>query len=80
MNLIRKLRRLNNSIAEVSLASAVCGTFVLLVAVIFFRGTAHASGRSEPDYRTTGLLKPSDWHAKWIGLDGVAQTTWLEDG
>jgi alpha-L-rhamnosidase len=79
MNLIKKLQRANNSIAEVSLASAVCGTVVLLVAVIFFRGTAHASGRSEPDYRMMGLLKPSDWHGKWIGLDGVAETTWLED-
>ena len=31
---------------------------------------------SAPGHWTMGLLKPSDWHAKWIGLD-EAETGWV---
>ncbi len=29
---------------------------------------------SEPGYWSMGLLRPSDWHAKWIGLDEGAES------
>jgi len=50
------------------------------------------SAWSEPARWTMGLLKPSDWHAKWIGLDepavgrsapkilGDAQWIWFPEG
>jgi alpha-L-rhamnosidase len=50
------------------------------------------SGWSKPARWTMGLLKPSDWHAKWIGLDesaagkaakkvlGDAQWIWFPEG
>ena len=51
-----------------------------------------ASAWSEPARWSMGLLKPSDWHAKWIGLDepagsqaakkvlGDAQWIWFPEG
>lgn len=50
------------------------------------------SGWSEPAQWSMGLLRPSDWHAKWIGLDepagnrtaknvlGDAQWIWFPEG
>ena len=50
------------------------------------------SAWSEPAHWTMGLLKPSDWHAKWIGVDepavnmaakqvlGNAQWIWFPEG
>ncbi len=50
------------------------------------------SAWSEPAYWSMGLLDPSDWHAKWIGLDepaesretknvmGAAQWIWFPEG
>lgn len=34
----------------------------------------HASGWSKPAYWSMGILTLGEWHAKWIGLDGVDQT------
>jgi alpha-L-rhamnosidase len=51
-----------------------------------------ASEWSQPAHWTMGLLRPSDWHAKWIGLDepagsrtaknvlGDAQWIWFPEG
>ena len=39
--------------------------------------TGRASAWSEPASWTMGILGPSGWHAKWIGLDGVDETNWL---
>ncbi len=35
------------------------------------------SAWSEPAKWTMGMLHPADWHAQWIGLDGVAGTNFL---
>jgi alpha-L-rhamnosidase len=55
-------------------------------------GQDKPSGWSEPARWTMGLLQPSDWHAKWIGLDepaagkaankvlGGAQWIWYPEG
>jgi alpha-L-rhamnosidase len=32
---------------------------------------------SQPAAWTMGILQPGDWHAKWIGLDGVNETNFL---
>ncbi|MCS7338498.1 MAG: glycoside hydrolase family 78 protein [Verrucomicrobiae bacterium] len=32
---------------------------------------------SKPARWSMGMLEPSDWKAKWIGLDGVEKTNWL---
>jgi alpha-L-rhamnosidase len=36
-----------------------------------------ASAWSKPAEWSMGLLHPADWHAKWIGLDGVTTTDYL---
>ncbi|HET7625075.1 MAG TPA: family 78 glycoside hydrolase catalytic domain [Verrucomicrobiae bacterium] len=35
------------------------------------------SGWSEPARFSMGLLRDSDWHAQWIGLDAETKTNWL---
>jgi len=37
----------------------------------------NVSDWSEPALWTMGLLQPSDWHARWIGLDGENVTNYL---
>jgi alpha-L-rhamnosidase len=43
----------------------------------------NASAWSEPAHWSMGILRPTDWHAKWIGLDGddepvvLADTNWI---
>ncbi|HEU5396732.1 MAG TPA: family 78 glycoside hydrolase catalytic domain, partial [Verrucomicrobiae bacterium] len=36
-----------------------------------------ASSWSEPATWTMGILRPEDWHAEWIGLDGEETTNYL---
>lgn len=55
-----------------SFSSRLCVFIALLAGGFFSCVGALASGNVE-------RLNPGDWHGRWIGLDGVEQTTWLED-
>jgi len=37
------------------------------------------SAWSRPALWTTGILSPADWHARWIGLDGLESTNFVTD-
>ena len=39
----------------------------------------NVSAWSKPALWTMGILAPSDWQAKWIGLDGEDKPNWLAD-
>lgn len=60
------------NLVNVSFAKPLRVTAAWLAAAFFSGGGVLASGNID-------RLGPGDWHAQWIGLDGLEQTAWLQD-
>lgn len=60
-------------IMKISYAGSLRVTMTLLAAISF-------TGSGVLTSASAGQMAASDWHAKWIGLDGMEQTTWFEGG